>query len=442
VAIAQDLGARASTARDARRRTALLGLRCLAAFAQQQFALFAGGFATRQLEADPNFPPAFLLEATARQVSFDIDVLLRTVGQRDEAHSTAKMRATLDLADRLAAGAVAPAVRHRLIEETAVLTYFQKTPTIRLLPYVPLALIGIDLTAVEDPARLVAVAHEVGHHVYRQLTTNYATGVDAQVAQRAATPDLSAHYPAWLLAWAEEIFADVYGVLVAGPVAGLSVQAMLLAELPGVLLQDDADHPLPALRPEIAIAVLRKLSALQGKDDEGRLAQTADALSTHWQAYLAQQKVGDAFTPAGGGAAVSLAGARGQLQQYVAAVLDKELAPLAAEAKSERWSKGIKGGDALAALYDQFEKSIKRPGDGPVPQLQPSGDDKVAVDPQVPGVKGGVRVVGQIGDPYLDGLRDDALGGKRTLAAGAWKAVFLAGDWVTEEGGSGITPVK
>ena len=70
------------------------------------------------------------------------------------------------------------------------------------------------------------------------------------------------------------------------------------------------------------------------------------------------------------------------------------------------------------------------------------GDKKVAVTPQLPGVKGGQRIVGQIGDPNLDQLRDDALNGKRTLSTGAWKAVFLAGDWVTEEGGSGITPVK
>jgi hypothetical protein len=337
---------------------------------------------------------------------------------------------------------VAPAVRHRLIEETAVLTYFQKTPAIRLLPYVPLAVIGIDLTAVEDPVRLVAVAHEVGHHVYRQMTTNYAANVDAQVAQRAAAPAAATHYPGWLLAWAEEIFADVYGVLVAGPVAGLSVQAMLLAELPGLLLEDDADHPLPALRPEIAIAVLRKLSARQGKDDEGRLAQTADALASLWQSRLAQLKVGDSFLPAGGGSAVALAGAREELHRYVGALLDKELALPAAEAKAEPWSKGVKGGDALDELYDQFAQAIKRLGDGPVPQLQPSGDNKVVVAPQVPGVKGGERVVGQIGDPYLDGLRDDALAGTRTLAAGAWKAVFLAGDWVTEEGGSGITPIK
>ena len=161
------------------------------------------------------------------------------------------MRETLELADKLAADALAGAVRNRLIEETAVLTYFQKTPTIRLLPYVPLALIGIDLTAIHDRAQLLAIAHEAGHHVYRQLTTNYSVEPQKKAEKRAlVAPD---QFPAWLRAWTEEVFADIYSVLVAGPVAGFSVQAMLMGELPGVLLQDDADHPLPALRPDIAV---------------------------------------------------------------------------------------------------------------------------------------------------------------------------------------------
>jgi hypothetical protein len=396
------------------------------------------------LAVDPNFPPEFVLEATARQVGFDFDVLLRTVGQRDDTGSTQAMRSTLDLADRLATNALAFAVRHHMIEETAVLTYFQKTPTIRLLPYVPLALIGIDLTAIRDTARFLAIAHEAGHHVYRQMTTNYDVVVGEQATKRAgAVIPATTEFPDWLLAWAEEMFADVYSVLVAGPAAGLSVQAMLMAELPAVLLQDDADHPLPALRPEIAVAVLRKLAAGDGKHVEERLAVSADLLQSQWWDYLAERKAGDAFTPAGAVQPVTLADARAQLHAYVAALLDGELATLAGDAKAERWSKGFSGGEpALHGLYDQFADTCARLADAVIPELAAVGENKVAVTPQVSGVKGGQRVVGQIGDPYLDQLRDGALAGKHTLADGAWKAVFLAGDWVTEEGGSGITPVK
>ncbi len=182
---AGELGARAASTGDARRRTALLGLHCLAAFATKQFHLFEKGFAGSMLQPDAAVTPEYVMEATARQVGFDIEVLLRSLGQREPSISTAPMRETLDLADRLAADALAGAVRSRLIEETAVLTYFQKTPTIRLLPYVPLALIGIDLTAIHDRARLLAIAHEAGHHVYRQLTTNYGAESHKQGERRA-----------------------------------------------------------------------------------------------------------------------------------------------------------------------------------------------------------------------------------------------------------------
>ncbi len=454
--IAGELGARAAAAPNGRQRSALLALRCLSAFAAKQFDLFGKGFAAGMLETDKQFPPRSVLEATACQVALDIDVLLRTLGQRDEAMSTAAMRTTLGLADQLAALALAPAVRSRLMEETAVLTYFQKTATIRLIPYVPLALIGIDLSATRDSTRLLAIAHEAGHHVYRQMNTNYQLEDEEQGEQRPGKqpgkkPDKQGgkHAPAaqpsstpgWLAAWSEELFADVYSVLVAGPVAGLSVQAMLAAEAPSNLLQDDADHPLPALRPEIAIAVLRKLAA-GDKHDADRLGQTADLLQQQWHSYLADQQVGSTFAPADGGKPLALAEARSALHRYVDGLLEDELAALVRDAGHRRWSKGVAAAAGLPDLYTQFTSACSHLDAVRVPELEAAGEHKVAVTPQIAGVRGGQRVVGEIGDPQLDRLRDGALAGKRVLSVSAWQAVFVAGDWVTEEGGSGITPVK
>jgi hypothetical protein len=353
------------------------------------------------------------------------------------------MRRTLLLADRLAASALAPAVQRRLIEETAVLTYYQKTPAVRLLPYAPLALIGFDLGATHERARLLAIAHEAGHHVHRQMTVNYTAELDEQVGARAAAAAETAApepAPAWLLAWTEEVFADVYSVLVGGPVMGLSLQSMLMAELPVVLLQDDGDHPLGALRPEIAVFALQKLAALEPAS-AALLQNAAAALQAQWRAYLDEQGVGDSFTPAGGGPAVTLDAAREHLRLYVESLLGEKAALLAAS-ESVRWSKGLAAASTpLADLYNQFEAACARMGEARLPELEANGA-KVSVTPQVHGVKGGWRTAGEIGDPYLDDLRDDALAGKRKLSPGAWKAVFLAGDWVTEEGGSGIIPVK
>ena len=52
---------------------------------------------------------------------------------------------------------------------------------------------------------------------------------------------------------------------------------------------------------------------------------------------------------------------------------------------------------------------------------------------------GDARTVGETGDAYLDEHRDAGLSGA-ALTAVEWKAVFLAGDWTTQEGGSGIKP--
>ncbi|MBK8051684.1 MAG: hypothetical protein IPK16_34110 [Anaerolineales bacterium] len=59
----------------------------------------------------------------------------------------------------------------------------------------------------------------------------------------------------------EEVFADVYGVLIAGPAAVLAMQAMVMANLPARLTVDDGDHPAPILRPALMSAVLHEMAA-------------------------------------------------------------------------------------------------------------------------------------------------------------------------------------
>ncbi len=182
IATAHELGRRAANTQEPRRRTALIALRCLARFAEKQFQLFRQGFEPDgSLAPDDRFPSEYLIEATIRQMTADIDVLLQSMAHRHPAYSTAAMRQTLEDADQLAAAALDLAARHRLIEETVALTYFQKSPTVRLIPYAPLAIVGIDLAAIAEPERMLAIAHEIGHHVYRQITVNYLASLDQQV---------------------------------------------------------------------------------------------------------------------------------------------------------------------------------------------------------------------------------------------------------------------
>lgn len=440
---AADLGRRSANVETGRRRTALITLRTLAAFARQQFAFLRAGLAPGSpFEGDDRYPLDFLLEATARQVSFDLDVLLRAIVHRDETSSTPAGRATLALADRLAIDAIEPAVRHGLVERTVLLTYFQKSPTIRLIPYAPLAVIGLDFSATGDPARLLAIAHETGHHVYRQITVNYTGNLDAQIEAAAAPAPDAGSWPAWLLAWQEEIFADIYSALIAGPVAALGLQEIIQTGMRASLVIDDGDHPLDALRPEILHATLRAMATQGPAARRKQLEAAADLLDSRWQEILVARGAPVAFVPAGASEAVPLAEAGAILRRFVAETLSGILAPIAADALHRPWSEGDTGGrDQEVALYTQFDATCTRVAGRAVPELVLRARARsLTVEGYPVEGRGGERVVGGIGDAYLDEVRDAGIGGA-ALKTQEWKAVFLAGDWVTEEGGSGITPV-
>ena len=440
LALAAELGQRSANVGSGRRRTALIALRTLAEFAREQFAFLRAGLAPGALfEADDRYPLDFLLEATARRVSFDMDVLLRTIAHRNETSSTPAMRATLALADRLALDAIELAVRHGLVERTVLLTYFQKSPTIRLIPYVPLAMIGFDFAAVGDKSRLLAIAHETGHYVYRQLMVNYASNLDAQI-EAAATPATEGEgWPAWLLAWQEEIFADIYSALVAGPLAVLGLQELVQPSRLASLTSDDGDHPLGALRPEILITTIQMMAAHGPAERHSELARAADLLATRWQAQLAERGVPRTFVPAGASETVPLAEAGDLLRLFVTETLNGMLAPLIADPSHRLWSAGA---DQEAALYAQFDASCARLAERSLPELTLQDRAQVVtVEGYAAEGYGGERVIGQSGDTYLDEVRAAGIAGA-ALKSAAWKAVFLAGDWVTEEGGSGINPVR
>lgn len=442
VQLAAEIGQRSTGSRMGRRRSAWIGLGCLAAFARTQFDFLRAGLQPGgSFEADDRFPLEFLIEATARQVSFDMDVFLRAVNHRETATATAAMRETLDAADRLATDAILPAVRHALVEPTVMLTYFQKSPTIRLMPYVPLALIGIDFSALGDHTRLLAIAHETGHHVYRQVTANYTAHLDEQIAAMATPAPASSAWPTWLLAWEEEIFADIYAALVAGPAAALALHEIIQTGARASLVEDDGDHPLDALRPQILHTTLRTMAAQASGDRRKKLSAAADALDARWQEVLSTRGAPETFTPAGGDAPVSLAEASALLRSLVEGMLGGALAPLVADADHTPWSLGATKAKAVAAeSYAQFAEATARLAGAALPELALRNNAALVAVANYPiKAKGGQRSVGSTGDDHLDTLRSAGLGGAK-LTALEWKAVFLAGDWTTQEGGSGIKP--
>jgi len=177
----------------------------------------------------------------------------------------------------------------------APLVYFEKLYHITRFPFRPPPLIAIPLADWNHPPAWLPLAHELGHYVFWNSTELSTFGrtqkklVDAvkQQCQQffADHPDLSAAEKTttrrWL-GWLEETFADIFGTLVGGPAYAASAQERqvrhTLARADDLLL-DDGEHPMPAIRPLIAIETLRHMPG-------GSAA--ADLLAQRWQPYLQQ----------------------------------------------------------------------------------------------------------------------------------------------------------
>lgn len=445
VDMAAELGRSGVAGAISRRRTAMIALRCLAAYARKQFDFLRTGLGpSGAFEVDDRYSLDFLLEATARQMSFDIDVLLRSLSHRNSTSSSLTMRTTLELADRLATDALLPAARHGLADAAALLTYFQKSPTIRLIPYAPLALIGIDFSATGDRSRLLAIAHETGHHVYRQITVNYATHLDEQI-DALATPLLETaveqQWPQWLLAWEEEIFADIYATIIGGPAAAIGLQQLILTGRRASLVEDDGDHPLDALRPQIMHVTLRVMAARGAPAHQSSLSVAADALDALWQEHMVERGAPTEFVPSGEHTPISLTEAGSLLETLVKEMLDGVFAPLVADEEHIPWSTGADDASrAWSESEQQFHSHCLMLSGKSLPELSLHNNQRMVSTARFPiSTGGGKRILGETGDPYLDELRQAGLAGA-ALKADQWKAVFLGGDWTTQEGGSGIKP--
>lgn len=264
---------------------------CLDAFGKSQYEFFFNGFTGGKLLPSMDYPAEAVMRATIDQVAFDIDLYQTAVVQRQNQ----KTRPTLELADKLAQIALDVAFQSKLLKEkcTAV-TYFNKAANIRVIPYAPVALIGIPLTSNNVPQDLLAIPHEVGHYIYF-----HAPGLFADLHQ------MTPHNPTWAEHWIEEIFADIFGALVAGPVAGLSFQDLVFDNSFGNFISDDGHHPVDAIRP---FGIDHALSLL-GYDE------AAKGLDTRWDNLLTQRHNPQTFSPHDSCTEVPLADARTAVAQ-------------------------------------------------------------------------------------------------------------------------------
>ncbi len=256
-------------------------LLCLKAFAGKRFDDFHSGFLSTRLTTWPDFPPDAVFSIIQDQIGFDVDVINRAILQR--VSGTSLMKERLALADRLAWSALQLAVSAGLLQpdkKLTAVTYFQKSPNIRVIPYAPVALVGVPYSCQQLDRDLLATPHEVGHYVFWHGTYSGVTLREYLVSQlgEKSAPDYQL-----LLQWLEEIFADVYGTCVAGPVLALDFQDLQLHTSRQQFVTDDGDHPVPVLRPYLQLQILRKR-------DPANWGAWADVLERNWTVRLEERE--------------------------------------------------------------------------------------------------------------------------------------------------------
>jgi len=241
-------------------------------FGEAQFHFFHDGFFTKNFVDlgeiplnDSNFQMAqyitghsleqHVLSNTLDQIAADTIVMQRASEQRQislqqmEAGNGDQQNISLSLVDidKLAFTTLRIVHPYLVNPKETALTYFHKSAHVRVIPYAPVVMIGIPITAMglnnglgvtED---LLAIPHEVAHHLYWNGKANADQTIQQELTEKIGSNQVQ-H-------WTEEIFADVVGCLIGGPAVARSFLELQLTEIGPDFVHTLGGHPTPALRP-------------------------------------------------------------------------------------------------------------------------------------------------------------------------------------------------
>lgn len=261
-----------------------------------------------------SLPPLNLFRQAFQQIATDHELIQRAVMQRrwnyqpvDGKYYQSEQAVGLVVMDKLASKAIAP-FQHLLPDHSAplaILTYFSDTTHIRRVPYAQrFILVGVsydriapaDSEAAEQTLteknfsafELLAIPHEVGHYLYQhgQLTSGKTF---PEIAKKFAE---NPYYR-----WCEEIFADLYGCIVAGPLSVFSMQAFLASGDHARAWKDDAEHPAPLVRSYVLAEILRVLRDVDPQAPKRyHFPKLTETLDQAWTAILHQWGYGQTAT--------------------------------------------------------------------------------------------------------------------------------------------------
>ena len=228
----------------------------------------------------------------------------------------------------------------------------------RILAFLPVPLIGLPTSVVDEPWWLVLIAHEVGHHVQYDLEPAAALlDRTADLLAAAGGPDAAI----WRR-WREEVFADAFAIATCGP-AALAATIELEWGEPAAMLALRGSYPPVLIRLALmsALAATLKLGGALTLDD--LLPPLADAPRTLARARVTAAATALATMPLGGKDLATLGQTvrgpdDGFLDQALAgAPLDLDparLQPLRAVAA------GFRAYRSLAAIADEKQREQQR----------------------------------------------------------------------------------
>ena len=332
-------------------------LESLKKFADEGFSFFLDGYYNeRDLPVSANYPPRSVMRTIVSQVSVDLSVIQDAVNQRRRLNCRATQQAqTVAMADQLSSLALGLAIdAGYLPEETFVITYLAKSIRSRLVPYADALLISVAYATMQSgihPSRdFLAIPHEIGHHLFwngrHPDTTNMLRD---ELLSAAATAGIGPED--WRLNWLEEIFADTYALLLAGPVIALDFQDMLDDDMSSHFREDTDKHPIPEVRPFIQTEILRRL-----KDEHGHIiyAHECDKLDHNWSSWINKHPMRQKYPVRGVDEKMTGRAIVTAVDPLITVILDT----LSAIVPTEREYDGMEGSDDVSKLYTEFQSNI------------------------------------------------------------------------------------
>ena len=253
-------------------------------FTRRLFTFFLDGFSdffgeeNKEIILIPSaeYPPEYVLQKILQQASFDLTVIQRLGEQRKNAELSELLKKYDELA--LAALSIAfPGNKETwLIDRVKPFLYFQRDTSVRIIPYANALLIGVPFSSSREPipVDLLSIPHEIGHHIYQTGWISKTEPINLFFEKYFADQPVSIQNQV------EEIFADLYGFLVGGPIVALSLQEVLLDNVPGSLWDDDVTYPSSSIRPLIFSELFKSPEFNNGGFNA---SEFADKLVAKWE---------------------------------------------------------------------------------------------------------------------------------------------------------------